>query len=306
MQRLNELAALPSFPLLDVYLRTFQPPGKRLQNEPRKWTVDEQGRMYATGKRKTAVARVWIKKGDGRFMVNEKVLSDYFPRLWHIHDIVRPFEVTHSYGKYDVWCTVQGGGKTGQAQAIRHGLSVALKRMEPSLKLALKSGTHKPRVAFAALLTHFFFSFSFFSLPRCAAHARRPHRREEKVWPQEGPQELHVGQALTRTTHIPMLLYKEIQDSKEKDRKMGMWPRSLRPFGHLPLMASRDTDGLHDEAPTEMRSVCHFDLPRRFPDLLRSHWLIRCWLLCRARCRLLPRQSIAAALSFRLSFAIDL
>ena len=162
MQRLNELAALPSFPLLDVYLRTFQPPGKRLQNEPRKWTVDEQGRMYATGKRKTAVARVWIKKGDGRFMVNEKVLSDYFPRLWHIHDIVRPFEVTHSYRKYDVWCTVQGGGKTGQAQAIRHGLSVALKRMEPSLKLALKSGTHKPRIAFAALLTHFFFSFSFF------------------------------------------------------------------------------------------------------------------------------------------------
>nr|WP_236865825.1 30S ribosomal protein S9 [Candidatus Hydrogenosomobacter endosymbioticus] len=95
--------------------------------------------MYATGKRKSAVARVWVKPGRGSFMVNGKRDFEYFGRealRFHIH---RPFQQTDREGKYDVWCTVRGSGLSGQAGAVRHGISVALQLLEPSLRPALKS-----------------------------------------------------------------------------------------------------------------------------------------------------------------------
>ncbi len=100
--------------------------------------VDAQGRSYATGKRKDAVARVWIKPGAGRVTVNGRDQDTYFARPVLRMIINQPFEVTERKGQFDVICTVKGGGLSGQAGAVRHGISKALTYFEPGLRGALK------------------------------------------------------------------------------------------------------------------------------------------------------------------------
>ncbi len=102
--------------------------------------LDKQGRAYATGKRKDAVARVWIKPGAGRVTVNDKPLETYFARPVLRMMIQQPFSVSNRQGQYDVVCTVSGGGLSGQAGAVRHGLSKALTNFEPDLRGVLKRG----------------------------------------------------------------------------------------------------------------------------------------------------------------------
>lgn len=102
--------------------------------------VDAQGRSYATGRRKNAVARVWLKPGNGTITVNGKSGPEYFARPVLQMIINQPFDVVDRNGQYDVWCTVTGGGLSGQAGAVRHGLSQALTHMEPNLRSALKKG----------------------------------------------------------------------------------------------------------------------------------------------------------------------
>ena len=101
---------------------------------------DELGRSYATGKRKNAVARVWIKPGSGRIEVNGRDSPVYFARPVLRMLINQPFVVTDRLGQFDVWCTVQGGGLSGQAGAVRHGISRALTFYEPGLRPVLKHG----------------------------------------------------------------------------------------------------------------------------------------------------------------------
>jgi small subunit ribosomal protein S9 len=100
---------------------------------------DELGRSYATGKRKNAVARVWIKPGPGRIDVNGRDSPVYFARPVLRMLISQPLAATNRLGQFDVWCTVTGGGLSGQAGAVRHGISRALTRYEPSLRPLLKS-----------------------------------------------------------------------------------------------------------------------------------------------------------------------
>ena len=100
--------------------------------------IDAQGRSYATGKRKDAVARVWIKPGAGRITVNGRDVETYFARPVLRMIINQPFEVVERKGQYDVVCTVTGGGLSGQAGAVRHGISKALTYFEPGLRGALK------------------------------------------------------------------------------------------------------------------------------------------------------------------------
>lgn len=100
--------------------------------------VDEHGRSYGTGRRKDAVARVWIRPGSGRFTVNGREADDYFPRPTLRQVIRQPFDVSNRANQYDVTCTVKGGGLTGQAGAVRHGISRALTFYEPGLRSALK------------------------------------------------------------------------------------------------------------------------------------------------------------------------
>ena len=100
---------------------------------------DAQGRAYATGKRKDAVARVWVKPGSGKVRVNGKDMAEYFARPVLQMILRQPFDVAGVAGQYDVYATVAGGGLSGQAGAVKHGISKALQLHEPSLRAALKA-----------------------------------------------------------------------------------------------------------------------------------------------------------------------
>jgi small subunit ribosomal protein S9 len=102
--------------------------------------IDKQGRAYATGKRKDAVARVWIKPGAGKIVVNTRTVEVYFARPVLRMLIQQPFVAANRAGSYDVTCTVSGGGLSGQAGALRHGISRALTYFEPELRGPLKKG----------------------------------------------------------------------------------------------------------------------------------------------------------------------
>ena len=100
---------------------------------------DELGRSYATGKRKDAVARVWIKPGSGKVVVNGKDQDKYFARPVLQLILRQPFQIAGVEGEFDVYATVKGGGLTGQAGAVKHGISKALQLYDPSLRGALKA-----------------------------------------------------------------------------------------------------------------------------------------------------------------------
>jgi small subunit ribosomal protein S9 len=102
--------------------------------------LDKQGRAYATGKRKDAVARVWIKRGAGQITVNDRSIEVYFARPVLRMLISQPLVISNRNGQYDVVCRVSGGGLSGQAGAVRHGLSKALTYFEPELRGVLKHG----------------------------------------------------------------------------------------------------------------------------------------------------------------------
>lgn len=104
----------------------------------REQKLDPQGRAYATGKRKNAIARVWIKPGAGKIVVNGKGQETYFARAVLRMMLAQPFSSVARDGQYDVFCTVVGGGLSGQAGAIRHGISKALDAFEPDLHVVLK------------------------------------------------------------------------------------------------------------------------------------------------------------------------
>ena len=102
--------------------------------------VDELGRAYATGKRKNAVARVWLKAGSGVIKINNKVSDDYFARPVLRMLINQPLVAADRVDQFDIVCSVTGGGLSGQAGAIRHGISTCLVNFEPEVKKALKPG----------------------------------------------------------------------------------------------------------------------------------------------------------------------
>ena len=102
--------------------------------------LDKLGRAYATGKRKNAVARVWIKPGRGQIIVNEKDFSKYFARPVLQMLLKQPLQTAQRLDQYDVSATVKGGGLSGQAGAVRHGISKALTYFEPELRSPLKKG----------------------------------------------------------------------------------------------------------------------------------------------------------------------
>ena len=116
-------------------LKTTAPEGPKYVKK-----VDKQGRAYATGKRKDAVARVWIKPGSGKITVNARDVETYFARPVLRMLIQQPIVAAARQDQYDVVCTVAGGGLSGQAGAVRHGISKALTNFEPDLRGVLKKG----------------------------------------------------------------------------------------------------------------------------------------------------------------------
>lgn len=102
--------------------------------------LDKQGRAYATGKRKDAIARVWVKPGSGKIIVNQKEFAAYFARPVLQMVLQQPLVASARAGQYDIIATVAGGGLSGQAGAVRHGISKALTYYEPALRGVLKKG----------------------------------------------------------------------------------------------------------------------------------------------------------------------
>ena len=101
--------------------------------------LDFKDSKYATGRRKTSIAKVWLKKGSGKIYVNGKLFTDYFADDNHKMQIIRPFEIINQPTDYDVRCSVKGGGPTGQAGAMVHGISKALVLFDGNLKTKLKT-----------------------------------------------------------------------------------------------------------------------------------------------------------------------
>ena len=112
--------------------------GPQISAVLREQQLDKQGRAYATGRRKDAVARVWLKPGSGKIVINGREQDVYFARPTLRLIINQVFDVTDRKGQYDVEATVKGGGLSGQAGAVRHGISTALTRFEPALRVAVK------------------------------------------------------------------------------------------------------------------------------------------------------------------------
>ena len=114
---------------------------ENIQSTPKtpKLKLDFKDSKYATGRRKTSIAKVWLKKGTGKIYVNGKLFSEYFADDNHKMQITRPFEVINQSTDYDVRCSVKGGGPTGQAGAMVHGISKALLMFDESFKAALKT-----------------------------------------------------------------------------------------------------------------------------------------------------------------------
>ena len=124
-------------------------PSKQIEAVLREQQLDKYGRAYATGRRKDAVARVWLKPGSGKIEVNGRDQEVYFARPTLRLIINQVFDVTDRRGQYDVVATVTGGGLSGQAGAVRHGISTALTRFEPALRTTVKREgflTRDPRV----------------------------------------------------------------------------------------------------------------------------------------------------------------
>ena len=125
MQSLDQLSALkPAAPEAPKYVQKLDP----------------QGRAYATGKRKNAIAKVWLKPGSGKITINDRDQTIYFARPVLRMLINQPLITANRNGQYDVVCTVSGGGLSGQAGAVRHGISKALTYFEPDLRSVLKRG----------------------------------------------------------------------------------------------------------------------------------------------------------------------
>jgi small subunit ribosomal protein S9 len=114
------------------------PTAQQRAPEDAKPKLDAQGRAYATGKRKNAVARVWLQRGNGKITVNGRDLPVYFARPVLRMILNQPFVIADRMGQYDVVCSVDGGGLSGQAGAVRHGISRALINYEPGLRPVLK------------------------------------------------------------------------------------------------------------------------------------------------------------------------
>ena len=124
-------------------------PPAQAETPLREQQLDKYGRAYATGRRKDAVARVWLKPGSGKIEVNGRDQETYFARPSLRLVINQPFDITDRKGQYDVVITVKGGGLSGQAGAVKHGIAQALSRFEPALRTTVKQAgflTRDPRV----------------------------------------------------------------------------------------------------------------------------------------------------------------
>ena len=135
----TETTTATSLADLESVVSPQAPAGSQIAAVIREQELDAQGRAYATGKRKDAVARVWLKPGSGKIVVNGRDQEVYFARPSLRLVINQPFGITERVGQYDVMVTVKGGGLSGQAGAVKHGIAQALSKYDPTLRSAVKA-----------------------------------------------------------------------------------------------------------------------------------------------------------------------
>lgn len=158
---------------------------KYSNREPDLGCIDRLGRAVSVGRRKAASAKVALVPGTGECYVNGRPAIEYFKRPHEMCRIADPLGLTGSFAKYNAWCLVRGGGLSGQAGAIAHGLAKAIALLEPKHKSSLEQSTpHAPLAP------------SHPVLPRRPPAPRPALRRAEEAWPAQGPQKVHLGQAL--------------------------------------------------------------------------------------------------------------
>jgi small subunit ribosomal protein S9 len=166
-----------------------------LKTQFRERSIDEFGRSYGTGRRKTSVARVWIKEGAGQVSINGRSINDYFQFHLRQH-AMEAMELTETAGHFDMMCTVKGGGVSGQAGAIRLGIARALEAFEPNLRPLLK--TRKLSAVMLPRINLMFIHYIHFCCNcRRSAHSRRQKGGEKEDRPEEGQKEIPVGQEIS-------------------------------------------------------------------------------------------------------------
>lgn len=160
--------------------------------------IDKFGRSLGVGRRKTSVARAWIVEGTGEVLINGKNLADAFGRIHDRESAVWPLQATQRMDKYNVWALVEGGGTTGQAEALTLAIAKALILHEPALKPALRRG-EAPIILFDALFVHDADMSSSW-----VRDQRSQGRGEEEAWPSQGKEEACVGQEIDRAWNMHM------------------------------------------------------------------------------------------------------
>jgi small subunit ribosomal protein S9 len=163
VMQLNQLASLPKPlpPQVEAELAKYTRYDTTQQQQVKRKELDDMGRAFAVGRRKESSARCYIVEGEGKILVNGQELGAYFNRLVDREEVTLPFESTSTLGKYNAWIIVEGGGSTGQAQAIKLGLGKALLVHDPELKPTLRKGTHIDLQALLVLFSVYLILFSF-------------------------------------------------------------------------------------------------------------------------------------------------
>lgn len=198
---LNDMLKDPRYIYVADELRDYMRPSALAGDVGKVHTVDIWGRMHAIGRRKTSIARVWIAPGSGRVLINKLPLVDYFPRLMDRQAVLAPFVATGTPAQFDVYARVVGGGTTGQSNALRHGIAVALQRLRPDLRPPLRAkqdfGNHRVCMSIAGSRTCNIPVLLTCTPVTCSAtDARHPQGRTKEARAEEGSQEVRLGKEI--------------------------------------------------------------------------------------------------------------
>lgn len=205
LQRLNKIHPDLMPEDAQAALREFIRPGSELRNIAQLKKPDEHGRAKAIGRRKEASARVYLVEGDGQVLINERNITEMFPRLHDRESVLWPLKVTQRIDKYNVWALSQGGGITGQAESITLALARALVMHEPALKPVLRRGKLSNHYEGTTPSTPVVASLSRESANNNYSwchHKRCSSRGKEEARPCQGQENAPVGQALSRANQI--------------------------------------------------------------------------------------------------------
>ena len=182
---------------LQVFMREVQPHN----NKPKPIPIDQYGRAIGVGRRKASVARAWVVEGTGEVQVNGKSLADAFGKIHDRETAMWPLKVTNRLDKYNVWAIAEGGGTTGQAEALTLAIAKGLMAHEPALKPALRRG----KAHWRGLMFRLCFGFANCFVSSRMCDARPEKSREKEAWSRQGQKVTHLGQEIVVAAYLEAL-----------------------------------------------------------------------------------------------------